>query len=168
MIVGAKATRRRMLGFLGMAPLAGRQALEEGAKHLAGIGKSGSFPTADLRDALDLRGAPSQGVCASVDTPVSDYWAQKKLRETTLRAALAIPASRAEIESILYEDQRMVWNLDPDLAVLRSISLSAKIAYQRQRNVARQLENALLDQSPYQRIREWGENVLKNALGIKF
>jgi len=43
------------------------------------------------------------------------------------RAALRLPWVRAEATSLLYEQNRHVYALDADLAVLRSFSLAAKI-----------------------------------------
>jgi hypothetical protein len=52
------------------------------------------------------------------------------------KLALNFPDIRAEYESVLYDAYRNVYRLDPDLAIKKSFSLSAKITYQRQRNVA--------------------------------
>lgn len=72
---------------------------------------------------------------------------------------------RSEVESVFYEDYRVIGRIDPDIAVLRSLSLNAKIAFQRQRIVARNLEN--LGQghtSPWYRIRQLSQKYLKQLL----
>ena len=67
------------------------------------------------------------------------------------RLALQIPWVRQELEQLLVERNRLVYRIDPDLAVLQSVSLSAKIYYQRQRNIQRQLES-YRTQEPWTRI----------------
>ncbi len=54
---------------------------------------------------------------------------------TRYQLAMQLPWFRDELRSLLLEQNRKVGRLDPDLAVLKSVSLSAKIYYQRQRNV---------------------------------
>ncbi len=123
--------RRKVLGFLAAAPLAGplaaRAAAEKGAAQLAGVtmlpaGQSGNAPL------------PSPMATSS-----------------QMRALLLDPRSRAELMSAIYEDEFRVYSLDHDLASNRSFSLAAKIAYQRDRNVERRLAN-MHNEWPWQRI----------------
>lgn len=58
--------------------------------------------------------------------------------------ALNMPGLRSQLESYYFESNKTVNRIDPDLAVLRSFSLNAKIAFQRQRNVAAELEQRAL------------------------
>lgn len=60
--------------------------------------------------------------------------------EAMLTRAVNIPGLREKVESYFFENNRCVSRIDPDLAVLRSFSLNAKIAFQRQRNVAADME----------------------------
>lgn len=53
--------------------------------------------------------------------------------------AIQLPWVRQELEQLFLERNARVSSLDPDLAVLKSVSLSAKICYQRQRNVQRDI-----------------------------
>lgn len=101
------------------APLAAKAAVESAAAELSkinavGVGEAG--PT-----------NPSPGMSLADPT-----------REQT-HFALRVPETRAAIVSELYEQERRIWSIEPDLAVKRSFSLSAKIAFQRQRNVERRL-----------------------------
>lgn len=66
--------------------------------------------------------------------------------------ALKMPGLRSQIESLFYENNRCVSRIDPDIAVLRSFSLNAKIAFQRQRNVASDMEQRSGWDYPYRRI----------------
>lgn len=169
-MMGAQASRRKMLGWLGMAPVAGRAAAEQAARTLTGIGTmSGYYPKADLSDALGLAQKNGAGIAAANSSmgPFLDHETRLKLRNAALRAALRNPTLRGEVESLVYEDHRYVGVIAPDLAVLRSVSFMAKVTYQRQRNVARELEHSLLEDGPYQRMHRWGQRILKGA-GINF
>jgi hypothetical protein len=99
------------------APMAAKALNDQLVGDLAGVKASG------LSDA----GAPS-GYATSGD-PTPDQ----------VKAALGSPPLRGRVVSALYEEERRVFALDPDLAALRSFSLNAKIVFQRQRNVERRL-----------------------------
>lgn len=58
---------------------------------------------------------------------------------TQRQLAIQLPWVRQELEQLMLERNTRVSTLDPDLAVLKSVSLSAKICYQRQRNVQRDI-----------------------------
>lgn len=166
----APTTRRRFFGLMGGGAIAGKVAAEQAAKQLAGFGYGGSVPpSVGLSSSLGI-GSMADKACAAQAIPVNglgDYEILRKARDAALRAALGNRTMRGEIESILYERCRHVYTIEPDLAGLRSYSLMAKITYQRQRMVERELEEALFEKTTYTRIREWGERVLK-AAGIKF
>lgn len=68
-----------------------------------------------------------------------------------MQEALRFPQAREVVTHLLYEEERLVGRIDPDLAVMRSFSLNAKIAFQRQRNVERRLAG-MGHEYPYQRI----------------
>lgn len=121
--------RRRLLSLLGMAPVAGpamaRQAMEAMTAELAGVSVAGSGSDVML---------PS----GARETPVSGSGAIFDQRKA-LRAVLQTPKLRAEYESMMYERRRHVGRLDFDIANKRSFSLAAKITFQRQRNVEREI-----------------------------
>lgn len=117
MTLPAKSVGRRgFLRMLSASPLAARAAAEEAAAKLARVDLSGVSP-----------GSPIGGGPQDL-TP--DQWSQ----------VLRLPGARRQLESLLFEDERNVGAIDHDLAVYRSFSLAAKIAFQRQRNVQRRLE----------------------------
>ena len=115
------ATRRSILVLLGMAPTGApllKQALDAETMKLAGVGSGG----------------------ASHGQPAADQsTGNPPLTEEQRRLALRIPAARTEIETLLYEEQRNVGYLDADLACLHSMSLNARLCFQRQRNVKRRI-----------------------------
>lgn len=121
MIRSFHATRRSALALFGLAPaaapIAAKRALDFETKQLmaGGFGGAGA-------------GAPSSSEEGA--TPTQD---QKRL-------ALRIPVVRSELTSLLYEEQQGYNGLDPDLACLHSMSLNARLAFQRQRNVQRRLK----------------------------
>lgn len=75
------------------------------------------------------------------------------------RALLKIPQAREAITSQLFERERRIVRIDHDLAVKRSFSLAAKIAFQRERNVAEELR-LLSEQYPWQRLQDIGKKFL--------
>lgn len=154
-----KLARRGFLKLLPAAGFAGKLAAEDAAKQLSGLGSTGFPQNAGGGWAVEGLGcapnqpAPislSQGSAISIDA-----------RRRIIQRVLRIPKLRGELESILYEDQRHVGYIDPDLAAKRSFSLAAKVTFQRQRNVERALQNQVYQDSPYQQVERWTERVLK-------
>lgn len=133
------ANRRRFLGFMAASPIAGRKLAQETAERLSGIAMHAP-------GWLDTGGDPT---------------ASSDITHLQWRALLKIPQARAAITAQLFERERTVHRIDHDLAVKRSFSLAAKIAYQRERNVAREL-SLLEEQYPWQRL----QNVGKKFLGF--
>ncbi len=72
---------------------------------------------------------------------------------------IANSAARKELESLYFESERNVSQIDPDISVLRSISLSAKIAYQRQRNVSKRLDGLMDVEGWYGRFVKFGKRM---------
>lgn len=129
--------RRGFLKLLPATPFAVRTAAEETARTISKIEVSG----VGQDNSIGARGLPS--TCLSSTDPSADQW----------RTALRNLGLREQIESLIYENNRFVNRIDPDIAVLRSYSLNAKIAFQRQRNVALDLKNFEGDGSyPYARM----------------
>lgn len=134
--------RRSMLKLLGSMPVVGpglarKLSSEASAAGLAQLNTSGlqqtSFP------------APS---------PPDSLLTQRRL-------AMQLPWVRQELEQLLAEQHHHVSVLDTDLAVLKSVSLSAKICYQRQRNI----KSAMLryeTKQPWERI----EKLFSTVRGI--
>lgn len=82
----------------------------------------------------------------------------------TLRKLLESPALRDEYSSLMFARHRRVGALDLDLANKRSFSLAAKVTFQRQRNVEREIEEDAAELPPWQRV----EAVLKRVAGWPF
>ena len=61
-------------------------------------------------------------------------------RQAAIKLALTNAGNRAELESLLYNQFRFIDAVDYDLATKRSFSPAAKITFQRQRLVARHIE----------------------------
>lgn len=106
--------RRSFLRLLAVSPIAGKAAAEAAAARLSGLEIGGV-------DGVNTRGI----MPSSVGDPTPD----DHLR------ILSMPGKRTEIRSMLFERERRVSSIDPDIACHRSWSLNAKIAFQRQRNV---------------------------------
>jgi hypothetical protein len=144
--------RRAFLTRLGIgaaaAPVVARQALEAASGQLAGVTMAPARPPDHPPSGKG--GAPQVGT----DTPR----ALKKLWQ--------VPALRDEYESLMFERNQRVGYIDLDLATKRSFSLAAKVAYQRQRNVARDIAD---DMVTWEEGR-WGKTaaLLKRAVGFPF
>lgn len=133
------ATRRRFFGFLGTAPLAARAAAEKTASDISGVWLN----------------PPGYGQ----GTPAS----QAQLPPDQIRSALLNLRTKRMVEEILYEEERNISRIDPDLAVLRSFSLNAKVTFQRQRNVEWRLRN-MQSGWTWDRI----DRLLKKAVGLSW
>jgi hypothetical protein len=153
-----KPNRRTMLGLLGSGALTGRRMAQQAAAQISGIsvGNNDKYVGQELRtilkDQVDLN-RPRQ----SID------W--KAAQDEAIKWALGNPVHRAELESLLYEQYRNIHTLDPDIAYNNCYSMAAKIAYQRQRNVQRDLDNTLKDTNIWNRVNKWKEDIFK-AQGI--
>jgi hypothetical protein len=122
-----KASRRGILGMLAASPIAGRAMAQDAAAQLSKIGIG---QAANVLNISAGQGIGTQGMLGGGKPKMPDY---KKLLQS--------PLLRGEFESILFERERSVGSIDPDIACLRSFSLNAKIAFQRQRNVSREIHN---------------------------
>jgi|SRR5882672_2119733 len=130
--------RRSVLRFLGAVPVMGR-GLESKLKHDLMSGQLSSIQgVSGLSGGIEV----SQG--AWIPSNKSDSISSSPFNNSL---AMQIPWFRDELRSLLYEQHHHVGSLDPDLAVLRSLSLSAKICYQRQRNVDRAISSTVCDPS---------------------
>jgi hypothetical protein len=77
---------------------------------------------------------------------------------SALRRVLGDAFLRAQVRAQIYEELRYSSEIDPDIAILKSLSPMAKIAFTRRRRVERQLKEAFtfnFDQpQPYSHARE--------------
>lgn len=120
------ASRRRILSFIGAAPLGGLVSAESAAVKLSGLAMLPNGKADPSPDTVDA----TADQCA---------------------AAMRNKLLRRQIESMLYEQEKRVCCIDPDIAVMRSFSLSAKVTFQRQRNVEKRMEDMALDY-PWRRL----------------
>lgn len=137
--MNVQATRRRFFSFAGGAVGAARVTAEKVASELSGVSLSGGMSLV-------------QGISSSSDEPTS----------LQTRLALANPFTRRTVEALIYQEERSPSRIDPDLAVLKSVSFSAKVTLQRQRNVKARLAH-MEHGWPWLRI----TNTIKDALGMK-
>ncbi|MGE0751839.1 MAG: hypothetical protein AB7F39_06740 [Variibacter sp.] len=150
--MSAGVGRRAFMRLAALSPFAARQAAAGAAAEMAGIALSpgvGSILSGDT--------AP-RGQGAGPVNRAFDY-------DKAVGLVLELPAYRDKLTSLLYEENRVVNRIDPDLAVLKSFSLAAKIAFQRQRDVERQLA--------YQyggKLTPWGriQKLISRAAGLDY
>lgn len=121
------ATRRRMLSIIAgvpiVGPLATKLALDQQTMLTTGIAQSVG------QTSWGMYGQPQGGQTPNISRPLN------------YPAMFNVPWFKSEVESVFYEEHRRVSFIDHDIACLRSLSMSAKIAFQRQRNV----KNAMND-----------------------
>ena len=139
--------RRNTLGLMGAALAARKQASRA-------MGQSFNMPgQSDLRSVMKDDKVLEQIALTN---------ATRKEQERAITLAFENKEMRDELESILFQQYKMVHYLEPDLAYANhSYSMAAKITYQRQRNVNRQMSEALTDHSLWSAIENWKENVFK-------
>lgn len=119
-------SRRGFAGLAAALPFAGNAvARDMAAKH---------------RDAMMMQGQTLAGNQIGVGYPETGP-APKMEHWQAMRLALQDPDIRREVLSECYARQRVIHMLDPDIANKRSWSDMAKITFQRQRNVERELES---------------------------
>jgi len=138
----AAVGRRGFLRVLGLAPIAGKAAVDQIVADQAGL----------AHGALNGLGAQNGSISAGPplprvdDDPLPLSAGDKASRIFGLLKKAGLPSW--ERERIARENKH-VYSLDPDLAALRSFSMNVKIATQRQRNIERELDR-LRYQSTYQ------------------
>jgi hypothetical protein len=171
-MIRTPTTRRRFFGLVGGGAVAGRQVIDHAAKQLAigNISVGSGAPTPNLRHALFDEGPSAIGADNPNQTSTIPWAEFCRLRDNLLRKALETPEKRVELESILYTQFRNIHWLDPDLAYNRSFSMAAKLCYQRQRLVQREINDSVEEKAPWHRLKDWKNGVLSvlDRLGIKF
>lgn len=119
---------------------------------------------AKLADVHLGAGGLTQGFASSAPAPPTFQINQGFDEAAATKAAMRIPALRDELTSILFEDFRHVRVIEPDIAVHRSFSLNAKIAFQRQRFVERELQSRLGGLNRHSHIRI--QSLLRKVLNL--
>lgn len=127
-----EASRRKFFGIAAVSPFAAKKAVEETAMQLV----QGS-----------ALGRGYAGECASVPTGPS------RTPKDFARAFLD-PKFRSAMEAAAFNNNRHVTYIEHDIASKRSFSLAAKITFQRQRNVERELSSYVAEPQYYWQIIE--------------
>lgn len=137
--------RRSILKLFSAAPMAGPAAAKAVLdEHAAGLA------------ALTMTGVGSGSNSPGLDS-------EDGFKAEQLTRALSLPQTRGRIISHLYQDEfRHVHCLDADLAANRSFSLAAKVVFQRQRNVERELENLQRDVPYWKQMK----HIIYSGLGL--
>lgn len=118
--------RRKVLQMLGVSSVAAPLTARMEAQKL----------TAQLANVQGIGGLQGHGPIDNPSPPTSGLsYENRKI------ALLNFPTIRAELESLLYEAHSHIYRIDADIAVKKSFSLNAKITFQRQRNVAKAMED---------------------------
>jgi hypothetical protein len=132
--------RRKFFGAMAAAPAAAKMAAETAAAELSKI-HVGALGGAEMPSA-----AYGQQIMGASGSSGLDP-------RNLLKRALMDPQKRAELRSLMFERNRHVPSIDPDIACYRSFSLNAKVTFQRQRNVERGFQEDL-GESGWQRWQE--------------
>lgn len=163
-LAGLRLTRR---GLFRSAPGAAIAAKVAGDQAIRSIVADSAAPVNHLRDIV--RDIPNQGPPAGSSQAgsagVESLIDWRKMRDDAVLKALDSPARRAEVEAILYEQYRYIGRVDYDIAVCRSFSYAAQIAYQRQRMVEQEIRDTVREQTPWQQLQGWKRRVF-DVLGI--
>lgn len=152
------ASRRRMLSFLGAAPLAARAAAQATIARLAGVGTDG---LGNASHNLLPSGGPDQPAAGSMG--VSQQYVPYENRVIAASNLMRVTGIPEVIDVKLRDDARYVTFLDPDIASKWSWSMNVKIAAQRQRNYERAVQRMHRGGAHYR-----GLSVLKSALGFEW
>ncbi len=145
--------RRGFLGGILASPLALKAAAEEKIASLSNIYMKGTTQVStsvleDIAIARDSWGGESVGISG-------ESWTARRLKELRLLKTFAPQL----LEKKRRADARRVHEIDPDLAGLQSMSLAAKIAFQRERLYKRSLEE---EQTWIERLEE---EAIRRSLG---
>lgn len=155
--------RRSFLRALGAAPLAAKAAAEAATKQLGRIGAVG-FRNESSMSLSDIVNHQSIGATVGLDNAVGNGALSRSAKREAMRMILADSKKRAEIRTLLYQSNRVISRIDPDIGGRRSWSLAAKIAYQRERFVERDLAEEFQDATAWQIMQGWVEDQLKNFI----
>lgn len=125
-------TRRAMARFLGAAPVVGRAVLQSGT----GVGTS-------IQGSSLLSNVASGAEAGDISNKLGLKPATQQMSHAQAVAKfMADPIMRRQLEELAWKNNRIVHAIDDDLAAMRSFSHMAKITFQRQRNVEREIREA--------------------------
>lgn len=159
--------RRSVLRLLGVGAVAGRAAAEATARDLSGLRIGGlggpNAPPGVSALGQAIENGPGQGP-ANYPREVGNL--SRTAARGLLKTVLANPADRDELMGLLNQVHRSIYRIDPDIGGRRSWSLAAKIAYQRERNVERDIEESFRDQSPWAEVRSWWRDKVLRVFGL--
>lgn len=128
-----KLSRRGFAGFAAALPFAGNAVSREMAAKQRDVALQGWSPIGGNSGMGIAEGALYGNAVNPAPTPKMEHW-------QAMRLALQDPDIRREIMAECYARHKIVNALDPDIANKRSWSDMAKITFQRQRNVERDIE----------------------------
>lgn len=107
-------TRRKFLGFIALSPVAAKATAEETAKELSGINTRGF------------------GTVENYSGPIEDDY-KPSLRIKLLRRLLKLGIPEFK-KAKMRREARSVYNLNPNIAAMKSTSLVAKVRQQKEQN----------------------------------
>ena len=134
MTKGPNISRRSAAALLGSLPFVGRQL---GGGGLSG-GAGSNAATQMLKSHLTQPGYAQNEITQGNTPPMGPLMPEWK----AMRLAMLDPDIKAIMMDALWNQHREIHKIDPDIEVLRSFSPMAKIAFQRQRNVQRAIEQS--------------------------
>lgn len=154
--------RRGFLQALATAPFVAKQAAEQAGMALMNgktLGVETMAPSADLvRGAMGAASSEMMGAQQPAGYK-TDKLTEKAARQI-LKLAIKDPDVKRQLNSLMMQTHRTVMWLDADLAMNRSMSLAAKICYQRQRNVDRDIRQELDRVNPWSRLQRFLGQIL--------
>lgn len=150
--------RRGFLKAFAAAPFVAKQAAEQAAIGMMNgktLGVDSMAPPNDLvRGAIGTATSELAASQQPADYIKVDRLTEKAARQI-LKLALKDPDIKRQLDSLMMQTHRTVMWLDADLAVNRSMSLAAKICYQRRRNVEHDLKQELDRTNPWSRMQRF-------------
>ena len=152
-------SRRSFAKMFAAAPFAARQA----GQTMRFVGGGGLPPAGNLAHSLaGNAGASAQADCANAIAPrhhrqIMPEWQAQRL-------AKKVPHLLDLMRDEATRNNRYISYIDPDIDVHRSVSLAAKIVYQRQRNIERELDR-IGEEPSWDRISKVGEWIRKTVWG---
>ena len=151
-------SRRSFAKLLATAPLVGRQASQVGRHLMMG---GGVPPSSRPPGGYSFGGEAAQS--AQLANPAAPR--QSLMPEwQAARLAKKVPQLFEIMRDEAARNARYIHYIDPDIDVHRSISLAAKIFYQRQRNIARELDH-IGEEPSWHRASKIGEFIRKTVWG---
>lgn len=148
--------RRSIMGVLAGAPLVGRAVADGALESLRNpVPPSHPYPHAGENCATQAGSLGQKAV-----NPLME-------RGNALKIIFGDANALAEIRDELFAENRTIQSVDPDIAILKSLSPMAKITFQRQRNVERALAELQSERwdGPQRYVRVFEERLQKMMWG---